>query len=116
MNRIQRREFFRQARLRNIPKDVAQVYYDAIEANQRAPDEEIFNGDTVEINVEQITSGVNYYRMNEEYKNFVESSAEKKFKAVVLENRLVSLEGIGKWLFWQGDLKKCEPDAEEKQE
>lgn len=110
MNRVQRREFFREARLKNIPKDVAQVYYDVIEANQRAPDEEILDGDTVEIKVEQITSGVNYYRMNEEYKNFVESSVSKKFKAIVLKNRLVSLEGVGKWLFWQGDLKKCEPE------
>ena len=48
--------------------------------------------------------------MNEEYKDFIESADSKKFKAVVLENRLVSLEGVGKWLFWQGDLKKCEPE------
>lgn len=110
MNRVQRREFFREARMKNIPRDVAQVYYDVIEANQRAPDEEILDGDTVEIKVEQIKAGVNYNRMNEEYKDFIESADSKKFKAVVLENRLVSLEGVGKWLFWQGDLKKCEPE------
>lgn len=113
MNREQRRQFFRNARIKNIPKDVAQVYYDAIEANERSPDEEIFNGDTVEVNVDRITSGANYYRMNEQYKEFVESSASKEFKAEVLQNGLVKLEGVDKWLFWQGDLKKCEPEENE---
>ena len=116
MNRLQRREFFRNMRLKNIPKDVAQVYYDAIDANQRSPNEEIFDGDTVEINVDQIKSGVNYKRMSEEYREFIESSSSRQFKAVVLENKLVSLEGVGKWLFWQGDLMKCKPESEVEQE
>lgn len=108
MNRAQRREFFREARLKNIPKDVAQVYFDAIEANQRAPDKEICTGDTVLVNSEQIMSNVNYERMNDEYKRFVESAKGKEFKAIVLENNLVSLDGVEKWLFWQGDLIKRE--------
>lgn len=106
MNRAERRDFFRRTRLAGLPKGYAQMYLDAIEANERLPTE-IQDGTKVKINVDQITNGKNYYRMLDEYKEFVESSRDKVFTAY-MDERFVRLDGAGKWRFWAGDLIICE--------
>ena len=112
MNRIERRQFFRNARLKGVPKGAAQVYYEAIEATQRSPTNDIDEGMKVKINVDQIKRNVNYHRMIDEYKEFIESSRDKEFIAHI-QNGLVRLEGVAKWLFWSGDLIGCEEIKDE---
>ena len=112
MNRAERRQFFRKARLEGIPKGAAQVYYEAIEANQRSPTNDIEDGAKVKINVDQITGNKNYHRMIDEYKEFVEEARDREFIAHI-QNGLVRLEGVAKWLFWAGDLISCEEIKDE---
>ena len=111
MNRAERRDFFRRARIAGVPKGYAQMYYDIIDANERLPTE-ITDGMKVKINVDQIVNGKNYYRMLDEYKEFVESSRDKVFTAYK-EDRFIRLDGGGKWRFWAGDLIICEEPSDE---
>lgn len=74
----------------------------------------ICDGDSVILNVDQIVSRKDYQRMQEEYRQFVESSRNKAFIAHPHRERadgfsaLIELEGVEKWLFWYGDLIRVE--------
>lgn len=73
-------------------------------------EKKICDGDSVILDVDQIVSRKDYQRMQEEYRQFVESSRNKVFIAHSHRERadgfsaLIELEGVEKWLFWYGDL------------
>lgn len=77
-------------------------------------DKKVCDGDSVILNVAQIVARKDYSRMQEEYRQFVESSRNKVFIAHPHRERLdgfsalIELEGVEKWLFWYGDLIKIE--------
>ncbi len=62
------------------------------------------------MNVERIITRKDYPRMQEEYRQFVESNRNKIFIAHPRREKsdgfsaLIELEGVDKWLFWYGDL------------
>lgn len=73
-------------------------------------DKKVCDGDLVVLNVKRIMARKDYSRMQEEYRQFVESSRDKVFVARSHRKRpdgfsaLIELDGVEKWLFWYGDL------------
>lgn len=73
-------------------------------------DHKICDGSSVILNVEKIMARKDYAHMQEEYRQFVESSRNKVFVAHPRRERpdgfsaVVELDGVDKWLFWYGDL------------
>lgn len=85
-------------------------------------DNKIHDGDAVTLNVKQIMSRKDYSHMQEEYRQFVESSRGKVFIARSYRNHtdgfsaLFELDGVEKWLFWYGDLDCVKSNQAEKGE
>ena len=77
--------------------------------------QEFEEGDKVMLNLFAIQTRLNYSKMNEEYKKFVEESDGKVFTAHFEHdnNKLVTLLENPRWLFWCGDLIKVKENTEE---
>lgn len=108
MNREQKRAFIRDARKRGIKKETAEAFIRAREIglSKPSPPQHIKEGEPVILNVENIQARVNYNKMSDGYKSFVESSEGKIFTAHVERENLISLIEEPKWIFWSGDLIK----------
>lgn len=106
MNREDRRAL--KKRLRD--KDSRTLAADILKNLGDEIDKKICDGDLVILNVKQIMARKDYSRMQEEYRQFVESSRDKVFVARSHRKRpdgfsaLIELDGVEKWLFWYGDL------------
>jgi len=100
-------------RKRGLTKEQAEMleYYLKLE---NTPDDKLIDaGSKVKFKYEQIINGVDYKRLSQKYKDFVEKNKDKEF-TVLIENtkihnkyKLVSLvedKTDPKWLFWVGDL------------
>ena len=88
-----------------LAKLSVQTHTDPLEFNE---------GDKVMLNMFAIQTRLNYSKMNEGYKKFVEESDGKVF-TVHFEhdnNKLVTLLENPKWLFWCGDLIKVDGNIE----
>lgn len=111
MNRSSRRALKRKLRnksARNLAADLLNSLGDAI-------NDVVRDGDLVMLNVQRITGRKEYSKMQEHYRQFVESSHGKIFVAHPRPHHarpdgfsaIVDLEGVD-WSFWYGDLIKVE--------
>lgn len=105
MNRAQRRQAAKSGYVEKQVK-LPELSVAEILKNRTAmsPPNDINTGDKVRLDIAKIQRRINYSRMNEDYKQFVEQSNDKVFTAVVERENLIHLEEEPKWLFWSGDL------------
>lgn len=100
MNRKERREFVKRAQKRGIPKKTAEAYAKVREAGQ------FKEGDKIKLNLSKIKTNVDYKRMSQKYRDFVEANEDTVFTAHIEKQTLVSLAENPEWLFWGGHLIK----------
>ncbi len=109
MNRECRRALSKKLR----DKDARNRAADALESLGDAINDVIHDGDLVTLDVQQIMGRKEYPRMQEGYRNFVESNRGKIFVAHPHHARadgfsaIMELEGTD-WTFWCGDLIRVE--------
>ena len=119
MNREQKRSLEKRLRKKGIKKERAQELVkkmndaDLIRQNGSGvpnPPRTFAEGDKVKMNLELIKSRVNYEKMSDDYKRFVEEHADEVFTAHVERTNLISFMEEPRWLFGSGDLVKVELD------
>ena len=109
MNREGRRALNKKLRDKNVRARAA----NALEHLGDAINDVIRDGDLVALDVQRIMGRKEYPRMQEEYRQFVESNRGKVFVAHPHHARadgfsaIVELEGTD-WTFWYGDLIRVE--------
>lgn len=91
-----------------------ELYYD-FESNQYKLNETlpvINDGDRVKINFKRIISRNEYGRLQDKYREFVESNTDTVFYAKCRRKTkngfpiIIDLDGVERWSFWTGDLIK----------
>lgn len=112
MNRKTRRDFYKKVRNKGISKEAAYAYLEMKAAGLDElflnPSASFHSGDKVRIDTQKIKSRKAYGRMNEEYREFIESSGGIVYTARPEKGNFIVLEENPTWHFWSGDLIKAD--------
>ena len=114
MNREQKRAFVKKAQMKGVSKKTVEAYAEIMDMGDGTiiEPQDIQEGESVKLNLENIKNRRNYENMSDKYKSFVETNADKIFTAHLERPTLVSFVEEPSWLFYSGDLIKVDSEKE----
>lgn len=115
INRREKRKFVRDMKKKGISKEASMTYLTMKEMGLDKP--KVPNrfdvGDKVRLDIDAITSSVNFKNKSEKYSEFLEYAKDKVFTVGTANKNMYSLEEHPEWLFWGGDLTEAKENQED---